>query len=241
MGNQAARKAEKAAHAMKSMMRDFLKSHSTGSHKKKKSFTNKSTKSTNRNASPAVTLFENQSGRVLHKDAEVINDKCSAAECSQNNMDNNNKIFKRNITGGCSMNPPAKSICNNGLFTINNPSDSTNYNALQSNAPDPDKRPNEIPNENLSQSSQLNKEHSTSKTRTALSKNQIFARSCNLSKRNHLHEVFKNQVSQRHHANRHTDNNTNSKPTTKTTATNYTINDPSSSIHMNASSKKQLL
>jgi hypothetical protein len=62
-------------------------------------------------------------------------------------MDNNNKISKRNITKGCSMNPPAKSICNNGLFTINNPSDSTDYNALQSNKPDPDKRPpNEIPN-----------------------------------------------------------------------------------------------
>jgi hypothetical protein len=115
---RAARKAKKAADAMMSMMRNFMKSHSTGSQKKKKSSKNKSTKSTNRNAFPAVTLFENQSGRVLCKDSEVINDKLLTAECSQNNMDNINKISKRNITEGCSMNHPAKSICNNGLFTI---------------------------------------------------------------------------------------------------------------------------
>jgi hypothetical protein len=135
-----------------SMMRDILKSHSTGSQKKKKSSTIKSTKSTNKNAFPAVTLFENQSGRVLCKDLEVINDKFMAAECSQNNMDNNNKISKRNIS------------------EVNKASDSTDYNALQSNEPDPDKCPNEIPKENLNEipkenlslSSQLNKEHSTS-------------------------------------------------------------------------------
>jgi hypothetical protein len=179
---RAARKAEKAVDAMMSMMRDFLKSHSTGSQKKKSS-TIRSTKSTNRNAFPAVTLFENQSGKVLcKKDSDAISDKFSTAECSQNNMDNNNKISKRNITTeGCSMNPPAKSICNNGLFTINNSSGSTDYNALQSNKTDPDKRPNEIPKENLNEipkenlslTSQLNKEHSASTISTSLSKNLI--------------------------------------------------------------------
>jgi hypothetical protein len=150
-------------------------------------------------------------------------------------MGNNNKISK-----GCFMNPPAKSICNNGLFTIINPSNSTDYNALQqSNDPDPDKRPNEIPRENLSQSSQLNKEHSTSNISTALSKNQISASSCDLSKSNHLHEISKNQVSQRRrdNDNDYTDNYTNAKPTTMTTATSYNSDDPCISIHINVPSK----
>jgi hypothetical protein len=51
--------------------------------------------------------------------------------------------------------------------------------------PDPDKCPNEIPKENLSLCSQLNKDHSISNISTVLSKNQISASSYNLSTNNH--------------------------------------------------------
>jgi hypothetical protein len=90
---------------MMAMMRDFLKSHSTGRQITRKSSANKSTKSMYNNTSPMVTLSENQSGNILQckhdHSLEAINNKFFTEECSQNN--NNNKISKIKIPEGSSM------------------------------------------------------------------------------------------------------------------------------------------
>jgi hypothetical protein len=104
---RAARKAEKTANAMMSMMRAYMKSQSTGRHKNNKFFANKSSKGNNSNASPTITFSDHQSEKRLcknHQGPKALKKTFLTEVHSQNNTDNNNETVKNIITKGCSMN-----------------------------------------------------------------------------------------------------------------------------------------